>query len=102
MSLDVHIEEVRKLKGQHDNLDIINKIIMDSSDGQNIELQNTSISIINLRNPIYFILPSINSEEGISVFVKHVVALIPFTYLVLRFAIYIESLPTWVWPLEAA
>lgn len=53
MSLDVHIEEVRKLKGQHDNLDIINKIIMDSSDGQNIELQNTSISIINLRNPIY-------------------------------------------------
>lgn len=38
MSLDVHIEEVRKLKGQHDNLDIINKIIMDSSYGQNIEL----------------------------------------------------------------
>lgn len=71
MSLDVHIEEVRKLKGQHDNLDIINKIIMDSSDGQNIELQNTSISIINLRNPIYFILPSINSEEGILVEVEH-------------------------------
>jgi colanic acid/amylovoran biosynthesis protein len=25
-----------------------------------------------------------------------------FTYLVLRFTIYIESLQTWVWPLEAA
>jgi len=38
----------------------------------------------------------------IAVFVKQVVALIPFTYLVLRFAIFIEPLPTWVWPLEAA
>lgn len=66
-----HIEEVRKLMEQRDDSDILNKIIMNSSEGQNIELQNTSISIIYLSNPIYFILPSNNSEEGILVEVEH-------------------------------
>ncbi|WP_129724221.1 hypothetical protein [Xylanivirga thermophila] len=59
------------MKGRHGDLDILNKIIMNSSEGQNIELKNTSISIIYLGNPMYFILPSNNSEEGILVEVEH-------------------------------
>ncbi|MBU3154627.1 hypothetical protein LL037_16600 [Clostridium estertheticum] len=51
--------------------DILKNLILNSSEGQNIELQNTNISIIYFGNPMFFILPNNDSDKGILVEVKH-------------------------------
>jgi len=62
---------VKNVIGDYNQSDILKSLVLSSSEGQNIELQNTNISIIYFGNPMFFILPNNESDEGILVEVEH-------------------------------
>lgn len=59
------------MKEEYNASDILSNIIMNSSEGQKIELQDTDVSIVYLSDPMYFILPSNASKDEILVEVEH-------------------------------
>lgn len=62
---------MKNVIGDYNQSDILKSLVLNSSEGQNIELQNTNISIIYFGNPMFFILPNNESDEGILVEVEH-------------------------------
>ncbi len=56
---------------EHNELDILKSLVLHSREGQSIELKNTNISIIYFGNPIFFILPSSDSDRGILIEIEH-------------------------------
>jgi hypothetical protein len=55
------------MSNAQDQLDVLYKLLINSPEGQKIELRNINVSIIYLGNPIFFILPNSSSEKGILV-----------------------------------
>lgn len=53
-----------------EQLDVLYKLLINSFEGQKIELRNINVSLLYLSNPIFFILPNNSSEEGILVKVE--------------------------------
>ena len=54
-----------------EQLDVLYKLLIDSSLDQKIELRNVNVSIMYWGNPIFFILPNNSSEQEILVKVEH-------------------------------